>query len=95
MKLKNNVKSFLISIIVGASISFSFYRIKFRKIQHLQCCVSSQSYFVYPNSSEEPLYSCWGAGSRGYKESYNGTDENKFKETVVEILENHVYLKKK
>ena len=36
-----------------------------------------------------------GAGSRGYKESYNGTDENKFKETVVEILENHVYLKKK
>lgn len=25
MKLKNNVKSFLISIIVGASISFSFY----------------------------------------------------------------------
>ena len=53
-----------------------------------------QSYFVYPNSSEEPLYSCWGVGSRGYKESYNGTDENKFKETVVEILENHVYLKK-
>ena len=54
-----------------------------------------QSYFVYPNSSEEPLYSCWGAGSRGYKESYNGTDENKFKETVVEILKNHVYLIKK
>ena len=53
------------------------------------------SYFVYPNSSKEPWYSCWGAGSHGYKESYNGTDENKFKETVVEILENHVHLKKK
>ena len=50
---------------------------------------------IYPNSSEEPLYSYWGVGSRGYKESYNGTDENKFKETVVKILENHVYLKKK
>ena len=53
------------------------------------------SYFVYPNSSKEPWYSCWGAGSHGYKESYNGTDENKFKETVVEILENHIHLKKK
>ena len=53
------------------------------------------SYFVYPNSSKESWYSCWGAGSHGYKESYNGTDENKFKETVVEILENHVHLKKK
>ena len=53
------------------------------------------SYFVYPNSSKEPWYSCWGAGSYGYKESYNGTDESKFKETVVEILENHVHLKKK
>lgn len=53
------------------------------------------SYFVYPNSSEKPLYSCWGAGSRDYKESYNGSDENKFKEIVVKILENHVNLKKK
>lgn len=35
MKLKNNVKRFLISIIVGVSISFSFYNNKFRKIQHL------------------------------------------------------------
>ena len=53
------------------------------------------SYFVYPNSSKESWYSCWGAGSRGYKEKYEGPDENKFKETVVEILENHVHLKKK
>ena len=53
------------------------------------------SYFVDPNSSKEPWYSCWGAGSRGHKKSYTGTDENKFKETVVEILENHVHLKKK
>lgn len=36
-----------------------------------------------------------GAGSRGYKEKYEGPDENKFKETVVEILENHVHFKKK
>ena len=35
MKLKNNVKRFLISIIVGASILFSFYNNKFIKIQHL------------------------------------------------------------
>ena len=54
-----------------------------------------QSYFVYPNSSEKPLYTCFGAGLHGYKESYYGTDENKFKETVVKILENHVNLKKK
>ena len=55
-----------------------------------------QSYFVYPNSSEfEPLYTCYGAGSTNYKESYYGADENKFKEIVVNILENHVYLKKK
>ena len=55
-----------------------------------------QSYIIYPNSSKfEPLYSCSGAGSHGYKESYDGTDENKFKETVIEILENHVHLKRK
>lgn len=55
-----------------------------------------KSYFVYPNSSEfEPLYTCYGGGSTDYKESYYGTDENKFKEIVVNILENHVYLKKK
>ena len=55
-----------------------------------------QCYFVYPNSSEfEPLYSCYGAGSTNYKESYSGTNENKFKEIVVKILENHVNLKKK
>ena len=55
-----------------------------------------QSYIIYPNSSEfEPLYSCSGAGSHGYKESYDGTDKNKFKETVIEILENHVHLKRK
>ena len=54
-----------------------------------------QIYFVYPNSSsEEPLYTCYGAGSTGYKESYYGTDENKFKEITVKILENHVKLKK-
>lgn len=73
MKLKNNVKRFLISIIVGASISFSFY----------------------PNSSEDPFYTCYGAGWRGSEEKYEGPDENKFKETVVKILENHVHLKKK
>ena len=54
-----------------------------------------QCYFVYPNSSEKPLYKCLGAGSTGYKESYYGSDENKFKEIVVKILENHVNLKKK
>ena len=55
-----------------------------------------QSYCVYPNSSEfDPLYTCYGAGSTDYKESYSGSDENKFKEIVVKILENHVNLKKK
>lgn len=52
-------------------------------------------YFVYPHSSEDPLYTCYGAGGRGSKEKYEGPDENKFKETVVKILENHVHLKKK
>ena len=54
-----------------------------------------QCYFVYPNYSEKPLYKCFGAGLTGYKESYYGSDENKFKEIVVKILENHVNLKKK
>lgn len=54
-----------------------------------------QCYFVYPNSSEKPLYTCFGAGLTSYKESYYGSDENKFKEIVVRILENHVNLKKK
>ncbi len=53
------------------------------------------SYFVYPNSSEDPFYTCYGAGWRGSEEKYEGPDENKFKETVVKILENHVHLKKK
>ena len=53
------------------------------------------SYFVYPHSSEDPLYTCYGAGWNGSKEKYEGPDENKFKETVVKILENHVHLKKK
>ena len=54
-----------------------------------------QSYFVYPNSSEDPFYTYYGTGWRRSEEKYEGPDENKFKETVVEILENHVYLKKK
>lgn len=53
------------------------------------------SYFVYPNSSEDPFYTCYGAGWRGSEEKYEGPDENKFKETVVKILEKHVHLKKK
>ena len=52
-------------------------------------------YFVYPHSSEDPFYTCYGAGWRGSEEKYEGPDENKFKETVVKILENHVHLKKK
>lgn len=53
------------------------------------------SYFIYPHSSEDPFYTCYGAGWRGSEEKYEGPDENKFKETVVKILENHVHLKKK
>ena len=52
-------------------------------------------YFIYPHSSEDPFYTCYGAGWRGSEEKYEGPDENKFKETVVKILENHVHLKKK
>ena len=52
-------------------------------------------YFVYPHSSEDPFYTCYGAGWRGSEEKYEGADENKFKETVVKILENHVHLKNK
>ena len=40
-------------------------------------------------------YTRYGAGWRGSEEKYEGADENKFKETVVKILENHVHLKKK